>query len=337
MVGEHLPIKRRKSPRNWLIFDAPCCHHRGHNKDTRSRGNLLFSPDGSIVYNCYNCGFKVLYKPGTGLTKKFEDLMHWFGIDQSKIQAIKLNLLQDKVDGVEGEITFSDLLFTNEFPEVELPLGATRIENLIGEIEDTNFLSVIDYLNSRGSVVANNWDYYWTPNEKTKYAMNKRFIIPFLHHNKIVGWTARYAGATPPGITRYYNSSIPENYLFNSDQITSRYDRKYVILVEGPLDAIAVDGVGALGSTVTTKQVAWLNSSGKEIIVVPDRELKNQDLIDTALTQNWSVSFPEWEDGIKDCAKATSRYGRLYTLKSIIESKTTNSLKINIKRKMFKE
>jgi len=219
-ISDNIPFRRRVTPRGWVLFDAPCCTHQGHGRDTRTRGNFIFSPDGSIGYNCYNCGYKAVYKPGSALTKKFEDLMLWLGIDHSKIQEIKLELFQNKIDGIETSFE-TDLRFTTEFPEVDLPNNAERIENLSDET-DPNFLDVMKYLSSRGRIVANYWDYYWSPD--TKYAMNKRIIIPFLHHNKVVGWTARYYGSPPSGITRYHNSHIPENYLFNSDQINSYYD-----------------------------------------------------------------------------------------------------------------
>ena len=58
LIFDYLPHKKRQTAKGWINFDAPCCHHRGHNRDTRSRGNLLVTDDGGIIINCYNCGFK---------------------------------------------------------------------------------------------------------------------------------------------------------------------------------------------------------------------------------------------------------------------------------------
>ena len=112
--------------------------------------------------------------------------------------------------------------------------------------------------------------------------------------------------------------------------------RKFIIVVEGPFDAISIDGVAAFGSEMNKSQIQWLNSSDKEKIVLPDRQRKNQGLIDIALSNDWSVSFPCWEENIKDAADAQRQYGQLYTLASIIKFRTNSRLQIEIKRKMFR-
>ena len=33
-----LPPRAKASPSGWISFNAPCCHHRGHNQDKRKRG-----------------------------------------------------------------------------------------------------------------------------------------------------------------------------------------------------------------------------------------------------------------------------------------------------------
>jgi hypothetical protein len=68
---------------------------------------------------------------------------------------------------------------------------------------------------------------------------------------------------------------------------------------------------------------------------VPDHDRAGGSLIDAALEYGWSVSFPEWENDVKDVNDAVVRYGKLFTLKSIIDAKETSSLKINLKRKRY--
>jgi hypothetical protein len=43
--------------------------------------------------------------------------------------------------------------------------------------------------------------------------------------------------------------------------------------------------------------------------------------------------MPDWEDDIKDCADAMKRYGRLYTLFTILESQEDNEIKIQLMKK----
>lgn len=333
LIAENLPQKRRMSPRGWIMFNAPCCSHRGHRRDTRMRGNMLVLPDGHVAYNCYNCGFKTVFD-NANISRNFENLMGWMGIPDDDIRKVKLEVLQNKLSGITSTPNHEDLDFLRDFKSVDLPEGALPIGSVLEEDETPEeFASVMSYLGSRGAAVAENWDYYWSPS--TKWNLNQRIIIPFYYRDKIVGWTARYAGKPPSGTPRYYNSDLQTGYLFNCDAIT-KPNRKYVILVEGPFDAIAVDGVAALGSKLSRQQLAWLQSSDREIILLPDRQKGNQGLIDVALENDWSVSFPDWEDDVKDAADASCAYGRLFTLRTIIAGKTRNKIQIGVKRKMFR-
>jgi hypothetical protein len=297
------------------------------------RGNMLILPDGHIAYNCYNCGFKTVFD-NINISRNFENLMNWMGIPNEDIRKVKLEALQNKLAGVTALPSHEDLDFLRDFKEVQLPEGARPVEAIMEDDEIApQFATAIEYLFSRGDAVAQGWDYHWS--SSTKWNLDQRIIIPFYYRDKIVGWTARYAGTPPSGTPRYYNSDLQTGYLFNCDAIT-KGNRKYIILVEGPFDAIAIDGVAALGSKLSRQQLSWLNSTDREIIVLPDRQKNNQGLIDIALEQGWSVSFPDWEDDVKDAADASCRYGKLLTLRTIIDSKTNSALQIGTKRKMYR-
>jgi hypothetical protein len=112
--------------------------------------------------------------------------------------------------------------------------------------------------------------------------------------------------------------------------------------MEGPFDAMSVDGVAILGSHCNEIQADIIDSLGKEVIVVPDFDLKvikgkkvwtGESLVEAALEYGWGVSFPSWRDECKDAAKAVETYGKLFTLKSILEGKQTSKLKIELMRK----
>lgn len=328
----YLPHNRRQNAKGWITFNAPCCHHRGHNKDTKGRGNFLLSPDGSMVANCYNCKFKARYVGGD-LNHNFEKWLQYLNVPTEKIQEAKLEILSKKLNGELETIepTFAHLLAT--FPAVELPQNSKLITDPSIDITDENYLKCTEYLYSRGRAIYENYDFYWSSIREHNF--KNRIIIPFMHHNKIIGWSARYAGKPPyKNIPKYYNSDIPAGYMFNCDVLEKR-NRKYVVIVEGPLDAISIDCVASLGSTMSKQQIDLLNSYDCLKIVLPDREKQNQELIDIALSQNWYVSFPEWEEKIKDAADATKKYGKLYSISSIIAAKTNSELEINIKRRML--
>ena len=58
-------------------------------------------------------------------------------------------------------------------------------------------------------------------------------------------------------------------------------------------------------------------------------------LINQAIEFGWGVAFPEWNKKIHDVAEATNKYGRLFTIQSILKSTETNKLKIDLKRKIY--
>jgi hypothetical protein len=63
--------------------------------------------------------------------------------------------------------------------------------------------------------------------------------------------------------------------------------------------------------------------------------MTGKKLVDQALELGWSVSFPDWDPGIKDANDALCKYGRLYTLYSIIKNKESNKLKIQLKARTW--
>ena len=90
-----------------------------------------------------------------------------------------------------------------------------------------------------------------------------------------------------------------------------------------------------MSNNASETQAEIIDTLAREVILVPDRDSAGQRLIDDALEYGWSVSFPEWESGVKDINDAVVRYGKLFTLKSIIDAKQTMSLKINLRRKKW--
>lgn len=295
-----------------------------------------------MVYKCYNCGFKAKHTlQDASIGSFFEKLMEWLGISTENIQRAKLEILGKKISGeiVDAPNDFNQI-FSENFLEVDLPTGSRPLMDVLKDDPSADAISCMEYLfTHRGRTVAEGWDYHWAPSLSgildRRVKMANRIIIPFMNKDKVVGWTARYAGDPPPGIPRYYNSDVQDGYLFNGDAISIPH-RRFVLIHEGPFDAISTDGVAALGSSLNHKQIKWLNSAEKEKIVVPDLQARNQDLIDIAVENGWSVSFPEWNEKIKDAADASKQYGKLYTIASIISARTKSLLKIGIKRKMLK-
>ncbi len=96
---------------------------------------------------------------------------------------------------------------------------------------------------------------------------------------------------------------------------------------------MCIGGIGIMSNQCSETQAQIIDTLGREVILVPDRDRAGQKLVDDALEYGWSVSFPDWEADVKDVNDAVVRYGKLFTLKSIIDAKETMSLKINLMRK----
>lgn len=313
-----LPSKRKTTPSGWTSFDAVCCHHTGNTRDTRKRGGILTNPDGGFQYHCFNCNFKAGWSPGKLLSKNTKSLFNWVGMTDADVG--KLNLIALKVKD-DQPVTKKPLNFT--LTDRPLPDDCLSINEWISAgCDDPELLSVIEYIDSRSM----GWDWYnWHWSAANGY--RDRVIIPFYHDGRIVGYTGRKITEGKPK----YLTDSQSGYVFNLDAQTN--DRQYTIVVEGQFDAIAIDGVAIMTNEPNEAQVLRLNALGREIIVVPDRDRAGAKMIKAAVDNGWSVSLPPWEDDIKDVADAVKRYGRLYTLTTILHYKVSGEINLHLLKK----
>lgn len=318
-----LPANRKTTPSGWTSFNSLCCHHRGEKPDTRKRGGTKISSDGSWTYHCFNCNFKAGWSPGKLLSKNTKDLFKWMGMNEVDIG--KLNLAALKIKDGQPVLTKS---LNFELKERELPKGTMSIIDWINsaytpDIEE-DIGPVIEYIINRGMQL--DW-YNWMWSAQPGY--KDRVIIPFYHEGKIVGWTGR---KITDGKPKYLTDAQP-GYVFNIDAQT--FERKYIIVVEGQFDAIAINGCAIMHNEPNETQCNRINMLNKEVIVVPDRDRAGAKMLKAALAHGWSASMPPWEDNIKDVADAVKRYGRLYTLTTILKYSVHGEINLNLlKRKL---
>jgi DNA primase len=147
-----------------------------------------------------------------------------------------------------------------------------------------------------------------------------------------VGYTARAINDAKP---KFISEQQP-GYVFNLDRQT--HDREFVIVCEGPFDALSIDACALLGAEVKDSQNWLLKQLGKEIVLVPDRDHEGPRTVEQALEYGWSVSMPDWPEGVKDVNDAVRKLGQLATLWMIVTAKESNTLKIQLRaKKWFKE
>jgi hypothetical protein len=321
-IIDALPLKRKQANKGWLSFNAPCCTHRGETADKRSRGGLLPTPDGGISYHCFNCQYKASWKPGYHLNYRLRNLLGWLGMPADQIQLLVFEAMRN-IDQAIVQEEFKQRSIA--FNPVKLPNygSVSELVAMGAHLIDENLNAVVEFIQQRGFSL-DDYPWQWSPNEEQ--GLNRRVIIPYTWQKDVIGYTAR--SVSPNSKIKYFNQ-VDSDYVFNVDAQTA--DRKFVIVVEGPLDAIATDGIAVLTNEVNENKAEIIESLGRQVIVVPDRDRSGKRLVEQAVEYGWSVSFPLWEPDVKDAAEAHRRYGKLYTLRSILADVETSGLKIKLR------
>lgn len=314
-IRGHLPYKHKKTPSGWISFNAPCCG------DQRHRGGIIFNAGDAVSFHCFNCQFKASWQPGRHIGAKMRKFMRLLNIDDTTISKLSLEALR-----LTEESSSKTKSIIPKFDARELPMDAKLISSYANFPED--LIRVLQYLQQR-SLYLEDYPFYWSP----KKGYNNRLIIPFYYQNQIVGYTARIIdGNKNP---RYLSEQQP-GYVFNLDRQT--HDRQFVIVCEGPIDAISIDGCAIMGASIKESQNWLLKQLSREIVLVPDRDHEGIKTIEQAIEFGWSVSMPNWPEGVKDINDAVVKLGRLATLYLISTAKESNELKIRLKTKTwFKE
>lgn len=320
----HLPSKQKTTPSGWTSFNAPCCHHNGTSADTRQRGGIIKGSDGEISYHCFNCGFKTGWQPGRNISYKLRQLLQWLNVPDDVINKLALEVMKLN-EGIDvKEFTYN----IPEFETTQLPEGAEPLSNHqwaeVGTIPES-IVRCFQYMLERNLRIED-IDYHWSPT----LAYRDRLIIPFRHKGQIVGWTGR---AVKEDKKPKYLSEQQPGYCFNLDNQTEQ--KVFAIVCEGVIDAIHVDGISLLGSELSEQQALLINQLNKQVIVVPDRDKAGKKLVSAAIEQGWSVSMPNWDEDINDIADAVNRYGRVYTLYSIVTQAESYAVKIKLKEKKW--
>jgi hypothetical protein len=317
-VHSYLPPKRKATPSSWISFNAVCCHHNGEKADNRQRGGIMFTE--GISYHCFNCGFKASWQPGRPITKKVKNLLQWLNVPDDIIAKCTFEALRLKEDTPNQQYE----LLTPTFFDKAFPMGAKPISEWLSDPPE-ELAPVLEYLISRG-LTLEDYNWYWTDEQ----GFNDRLIIPFYYQNRVVGYTARLIRERK---TIKYISEQQPGYVFNLD--SQDWNRNFVLVTEGPLDAVCVDGVAVMSNEIGPQQKHLISRLQKEVIVVPDRDEAGIKMIEQAIEWGWSVSMPDWDDDIKDINDAVKRYGKLYTLWTILKTKESMALKIQLRMKKW--
>jgi hypothetical protein len=253
------------------------------------------------------------------------------GADENTIQRLGIEALRIKdlvnpeaiPDEPRDEITFKK----RSLPEEAQTFHAVSNFYTLNDDRDVpaEFHAAVIYAAERGLDLSAQ-DFYWTP--ETAYNLHRRVIIPFTWRGEIIGYTAR---GISDDVKPKYHSNYEPDYVYGVDH--QRADSKFVIVSEGPFDALAIGGVAVLSNRISLRQAEIIDDLDREVIVVPDADRAGSALIDAAIEYGWTVSYPIWQKDYKDISEAVAELGQLFVLKSILAARVRGRLKIELHKK----
>jgi hypothetical protein len=305
-----IPRKKRFTPSGWHVFNAICCHHRGHNADTKSRSGIKFSNGDSWSCHCFNCGFKCGIQLGKHFSANTKLFLEWCGIQPEEIEKLSFKSFSARA-GIDSLLQHKSVQIP-EFKTSELPEGSRPLN----ESDSVH----LEYLARRG--IPTDYGFYVVDGEQ-----RQRIIIPYWWRRRLVGHTSRYYDGRHPK----YVSEQQRGYVFNVDGQDPSWNT--CILVEGQFDAISIGGCAFMGNTISDEQVEVLRSLNRRIIVVPDRDKTGLSVCDRALDLGYHISIPDWAGECKDVNDAVRKYGRLPALLSILQNASGSRIIMEMKRK----
>lgn len=314
----YLPVKRKPTPSGWLSFNAVCCQHNGSTRDTRGRAGLKATEAG-WSHHCFNCGYTASFIMGRTLSVKARRLLAWLGVPPNEIEMLNFESLRHRsIHGIlEDREQVWNQLAGISFEERDLPPFA--------ELLTADHELYWNYVRHRRvpedfpmMMQAQNDGVHWT---------RPHVVIPFTYENKIVGFTCRFLDNKQP---KFISDSQP-GYVFGTDLQHNNWTN--VIVTEGIFDALSIGGVAVMHNTVSDAQARLIRNLGKEITVVPDQDTAGMELVDRAVELGWAVSMPEWPEGCKDVNDAVIAMGRVGTLLTIMQSRETSRIKIELRKK----
>jgi len=315
----YLPFKRKQTSGGWLSFNAPCCEHNGESRDTRQRGGIIMQGDGGFSFHCFNCGFKTSWRPGRQLVPKNKKFLQWLNVPKTKVDEWSLDAIKQLDTDLE-QAKAREI----EFIDSPLPLDSLKLSQAVEQYDEA--IKAAEYIYNRGlDIDSCDWHYSPMPGYKD------RVIVPFYFKGKTVGYTARKVIDGSPK----YISDAQSGFVYNMDN--QSYTRKFVLVTEGPFDAIAVDGVAITTNIPSEVQIRLINSLGKQVIVCPDRDKPGMALVRTAIKQGWMAAIPPWEEDVKDVADAVKKYGQLFTIKTLVDYATDNRVKLELLVKKYEK
>jgi hypothetical protein len=149
------------------------------------------------------------------------------------------------------------------------------------------------------------------PESKKWYA---RLIIPIYKDNDLIFYFGRDLSGTR--VKKYMSPDVPrDNVLYGFNHMFEDIPEPLYV-AEGWFDVYRLGGVAVFGNRMTAGQIAWLNRTPRQKVVIPDRFGDGHLLAEQAIELGWGVSTPDIGE-CKDVNEAMVKYGEVFTRLSI--------------------
>ena len=311
----------KSTPKGWLMRDCMLCHRYGESQDKRKRFGIRFD-SGSIQSHCFNCGHKSKFDGTNYVSKDFRILLEELGFDEKYIKTINFNIFQNH-ENQKPLLNTEKPCPTKKWTDFKFDVDPESIKMHLERGENSQeLINICQYLMDRK---INPLDFYW--NSRGGWQFKNRALMKFFYEDKLVGFTARYAGNPPNKKTPRYFSHVPEDFIYGYRKNISTSN---IIVTEGVLDAYHVKGMAVFGNTISTNQKQLLDIHKDKVIILPDFSKDGYSLVESALNSGYRVSIPKWYKTYKDAAEAIVNIGRIATVKYILDGVTDDKLKINV-------
>lgn len=284
--------------------------------DYKDRGGFKFE-NGNIIYSCFNCSTILVHNESQfNISKPFRNLLNSFNISNEEInEELGRSFIKNKSDNSLTLIkNREDKKRYYQVKEISLPNNSYLLSE--ASADDPWKTIAEQYLELRG-LKTDDHNYYLSSDPDYR----DRLIIPFYKRGKLIYWQAR---SFIDGVKqRYLNPPVnSENndksiIIFNVDEL-DKYDNKILFVVEGVFDAIPINGIALLGSTITEQQMEMLMSSKRELVFVIDKDKNGFKLGNKVLDVGWKITL--LSGNYKDVSEAVGSFGKLWVTKNLIEN-----------------
>lgn len=302
LIKQNIRFKGRS--KGWEHCECKLCN------DYKIRASFNFEPD-RIKYSCFNCGASQSYKKGsTFLSKEFREILNSFLITDNDI-----DLELGKMFFNKDTIVLAKKKAESKIADIELPPNCYAVTEV--NPDDVWTIVASEYLEERGLTLS---DHTWFLSSNLDY--RDRLVIPYYKNDKVIYWQARSFDDNAK--KRYINPNVPiEPILFGYEELEKSTSQP-LFITEGVFDAISINGVSMLGSKLYKQRLdAFTRSRRRKIFVIDKKDKQNNGykLGLDALKNGWEISFVSGQD-TKDVNHSVSKYGKLYTLRNLMDNAT---------------